>query len=161
MRFPVLSVATAFFLGACATVALESSASTSKASREAPIAELQLAPGATVLGLDAAPRAISPSGKASVSHLARGRNAYVGLLRMDSGGSVPTHRDATEEYIHILEGSGTMTIDGSVYEVAAGTTIYMPADAEVSFQNGESELAAIQVFAGPEPAAKYEAWTAG
>jgi len=40
-----------------------------------------------------------------------------------------------------------------------GTTIYMPPDALVSFANGPHRLVALQVFAGPEPAAKYDAWT--
>ena len=54
---------------------------------------------------------------------------------------------------------GTMTIEGRAFAVEPGTTIYMPAGVEVSYQNGDAELVAIQVFAGPEPAAKYDAWT--
>ena len=72
---------------------------------------------------------------------------------------VPSHRDSTEEYIHVLEGSGTMTLDGQAFKVNAGTTVYMPANAEVSFQNDDAEMVAIQVFAGPEPADKYATWT--
>jgi hypothetical protein len=34
----------------------------------------------------------------------------------------------------------------------------MPPNAEVEFRNGDAQLVAIQVFAGPEPAAKYDAW---
>jgi hypothetical protein len=34
----------------------------------------------------------------------------------------------------------------------------MPPGALVSFENGPETLVAIQVFAGPEPAAKYDAW---
>ena len=75
------------------------------------------------------------------------------------GGEVPEHRDPTEEYIHILAGGGVFTIDGQAHTVGPGTTIYMPADARVSFKNGGERLVAIQVFAGPEPASKYEAWT--
>ncbi len=147
-----------FVLGACTTVAVQSSASRdAETVDEVPI-PTPTPSEATVVPLAAAPRATAPNGKGSITHLARGQNAYLGLLRMDAGGAVPSHRDPTEEYIHVLEGGGTMTIDGQTYEVVAGTTVYMPADAEVSFQNGEQPLVAVQVFAGPEPSAKYDAW---
>ena len=90
--------------------------------------------------------------------LARGVNAFVAELSMDAGAAVPEHADATEEYIHVLEGSGTITIDGDTYELAAGATVFMPAGAVVSFQNGDAPMRALQVFAGPEPAATYDAW---
>ncbi|WAS93252.1 cupin domain-containing protein [Nannocystis punicea] len=97
-------------------------------------------------------------GAAQIWALARGRNAFVGKLEMAPGGKVPEHRDPTEEYIHILSGAGKFTIDGQSHEVGPGTTIYMPPGALVSFENGPETLVAIQVFAGPEPAAKYDAW---
>jgi quercetin dioxygenase-like cupin family protein len=135
-----------FVLGACTTVAIQTSASPESTQAE-------------VIALEAAPRAIAPHGAASITHLARGHNAYLGKLEMDPGGAVPTHRDPTEEFIHVLEGRGTMTIEGRQYAIEPGTTIYMPAGVEVSYQNGDQALVAIQVFAGPEPAAKYDAWT--
>ena len=97
-------------------------------------------------------------GKGDIRVLARGDNAFLGKLELAPGGKVPEHRDPTEEYIHILEGGGKFTIDGQVHEVGPGTTIYMPPDALVSFENGPARMVAIQVFAGPGPAAKYEAW---
>jgi len=78
---------------------------------------------------------------------------------MAAGGEVPEHSDPTEEYIHILAGGGVFTIDGEVHQVGPGSTIYMPPGALVSFKNGDVPLVAIQVFAGPGPAAKYDAWT--
>jgi quercetin dioxygenase-like cupin family protein len=114
---------------------------------------------ATVLSLDAAPVRISPSKQARIRILARGQQAFVGKLEMDPGAKVPLHRDSTEEYIHVLEGSGKMTIDGKRYDVAPGVTIYMPANAEVSFENGPHKMSALQVFADPEPSKKYDAWT--
>jgi quercetin dioxygenase-like cupin family protein len=135
-----------FVLGACTTAVVQSSASPNQEN------------GPTVVPLAAAPHATAPHGKASITHLARGRNAYLGMLQMDPDASVPSHRDSTEEFIHVLEGGGTMTINGQTHEITAGTTIYMPADAEVSFQNGPAPMRAIQVFAGPEPAAKYDGW---
>ncbi|MEM1024938.1 MAG: cupin domain-containing protein [Myxococcota bacterium] len=113
---------------------------------------------ATVLHLDELPVKHAASGKARVQIMGRGRNAFVGRLELDAGAKVPLHRDATEEYIHVIEGSGTMTIEGKTYEVRKGTTIYMPANAEVSFENGPQTMVGLQVFAGPGPAAKYDAW---
>ncbi|MEX1361869.1 MAG: cupin domain-containing protein, partial [Nannocystaceae bacterium] len=101
----------------------------------------------------------APNGTARVTILARGVNAFIARLQMDPGATVPEHRDATEEYIHVLEGSGTIVIDEHEYALAPGSTVYMPADAKVSFRNGDEPLVGLQVFAGPEPAAKYDAWT--
>lgn len=101
-----------------------------------------------------------PPGKddVTVTILARGDQAFLARLEMPAGGKVPLHRDATEEYIHVLEGGGTITVDGTAHEIAAGDTVYMPANAEVTFQGGDAPLVAIQVFAGPGPAAKYGGW---
>jgi len=111
-----------------------------------------------VVALADAPVRSSPTGSATVRHLARGNNAYLGKLEIKAGAAIPEHQDATEEYIHVLSGSGTMIIEGESHAIAAGTTVFMPARATVSFQNGDQTMVAIQVFAGPEPAAKYDTW---
>ena len=149
-----------FLLGACTTVALQTAAAPDPDTDPAPhsTGDRVLAP--TVLALSEARSATAPHGKATITHLALGHNAYLGRMRMDPGAAVPVHRDSTEEYIHVLEGGGVMTIDGREYEIGPGTTIFMPANAEVSFQNGEAEMLALQVFAGPDPAKKYDAWIA-
>jgi quercetin dioxygenase-like cupin family protein len=149
-----------FLLGACTTVALQTAAAPDPDPEPAPSSSAEVALEASVIALVDAPSATAPHGKATITHLALGHNAYLGRMRMDPGAAVPVHRDATEEYIHVLEGGGIMTIDGRDYEIGPGTTIFMPANAEVSFQNGELEMQALQVFAGPEPAKKYDAWTA-
>jgi quercetin dioxygenase-like cupin family protein len=106
------------------------------------------------------PVRVAPHGKARISLLARGEEAFVGRLELAPGAAVPTHRDPTEEYIVVLEGSGEMTMDGQTFPVTKGTAVYMPAHAEVSFRNGDAPMVALQVFADPGPADKYEAWTA-
>ena len=148
----------AFAAGACATavatpepVARASDPASSPAESEAPVTP-------SVVAAADARRAVAPSGKASVRVLARGANAFVAELSMDSGAAVPEHADATEEYIHVLEGSGTITIDGQAHDITPGATVFMPAGALVSYQNGDAPMRALQVFAGPEPAAKYDAW---
>lgn len=141
----------AFVLGACASLAAQSVAD----------------PGGDTRGL-LAPfvRAESevewrsnPPGTARVGLLARGDAAFVGVLQMEPGASVPEHRDATEEYIHVLAGGGRMWIEDVEYAVEPGATVFMPAGAKVRFENGDVRTTAIQVFAGPAPADKYESWT--
>lgn len=100
----------------------------------------------------------APTGKAHVRLLARGDNAFLGHLRMDPGASVPAHQDESEEFIYLLQGSGEITIDGKQTAVKAGDAIFMPAKAQVSFVNGDHEMVALQVFAGPESSAKYSGW---
>jgi len=100
----------------------------------------------------------APPGSASVRLLARGSHAFLGELTMAPGAEVPVHRDATEEIIYVREGGGTMTMDGVSFPLAAGDSVVMPPNAEVSFVNGDATTVVVQVFAGPEPAAKYDAW---
>jgi len=156
-----LSWLAAFVLGACAATAVQSSASPPKAAPTETATAAAPTPSVwpPITSAAKAERRVAPNGKARVTILARGLEAFVARLEMDAGAAVPEHRDATEEYIHVLEGSGTITIDDVTYPLAVGDTVYMPADAKVSFQNGNAPLVGLQVFAGPEPAAKYDAWT--
>jgi len=112
----------------------------------------------TVIPIDRALYRRAPSGTAGISLLARGENAFVGRLQMDAGAKMAEHRDPTEEYIYVLEGHGTLRIDDQVYAVKPGTTVFMPANAKVSYDNGSEAFVGIQVFAGPAPADKYETW---
>jgi quercetin dioxygenase-like cupin family protein len=151
--------ALSFLAGACATVATQSEASPAPEPAAVAGPAPSVTEGATVVASSDAPMQTAPSGKAKIWHLARGQNAYIGKLEMDAGGAVPEHRDTTEEFIHVLEGTGTLSIEDQVYELAPGTTVYMPANAKVSYQNGDAKMVALQVFSGPDPSAKYEGWT--
>jgi quercetin dioxygenase-like cupin family protein len=137
--------------GACATAAVQGTAA-------AP-ASIVL-PASVVVPLERAPVRTSPDGNTSLQVLARGQEAFLGRLSIGADAAIPAHRDETEEYIHVLEGSGTVTIDGRAHAVAPGSTIYMAPGVEVSFRNGPAPMTALQVFAGPEPARKYERWAA-
>ena len=119
---------------------------------------LQRAHETTVISFDKAEHRVAPSNKADVRVLAHGTKAFLGHLRMDPGAAVPEHRDTSEEYIYILQGSGQLTIDDRTHQISAGSAVFMPANAKVSFQNGDKQLVAIQVFAGPESANKYAKW---
>ncbi len=152
MRHALLSL----LLLACGAPAAECpEPATSTAGDEAPAAS----PPATVIALADAERRAAPPGTATIAFLARGNHAFVARLEMEPGASVPEHQDADEEYIHVLEGHGTMWIDGVEHAVTAGATIFMPANATVSFQNGDQRMVALQIFAGPASAAKYDRWT--
>ena len=155
---PYSSVVLAFAVGACTTAAVQSAAAPEPEPAKAAPWMPAISP---VVTQASAVERRHPPGKddVTVSILARGEEAFLARLEMPAGGKVPLHRDATEEYIHVLEGGGTITVDGAAHEIAAGDTVYMPANAEVTFQGGDTPLVAIQVFAGPEPAAKYGGWT--
>jgi quercetin dioxygenase-like cupin family protein len=119
---------------------------------------LQMSNEATVQSFDKAEHRVAPTNKADVRVLAHGTKAFVGHLRMDPGAAVPEHRDASEEYIYVLQGAGRITIDDRAHDLIPGMAVFMPANAKVSFQNGDKEMVAIQVFAGPESAKKYAKW---
>jgi quercetin dioxygenase-like cupin family protein len=115
-------------------------------------------PKATIIDSNSAITRSVPSGKASIKILAEGKNAFIGQLSLAPGAKVPLHRDPTEEYLYIVAGGGLLSIDGQTTKITAGMTVYMPANALVTFQNGDKMLIALQVFAGPESAKKYEKW---
>lgn len=115
-------------------------------------------PAPLVVDFERAPLRVAPHGKARVRLLARGENAFVGRLEIDPGVTLPPHRDPTEEYVHVLAGSGVVSIDGVETAVGPGATIYMPADALVSYRNGPETAVVLQIFAGPTPAERYRQW---
>lgn len=148
-------LAAAFALGACAATSVQSIASDGPAA-VAPSSKPTAT--ATIVHLESAEARQVGGGKAQIALLARGHNAFVGKLEMAGNGKVPEHRDATEEYIHVLSGGGTIYIEDQPSVLRSGSTVFMPANAKVRFDNGPERLVALQVFAGPGPAAKYDKW---
>lgn len=150
----VVTAITAFAVGSCGRSAPPAAADPEgSAGAEAPLPP-------TIVALADAETRVAPPGTASVRFLAQGHHAFVARLEMDAGAAVPEHRDADEEYIVVLEGGGTITIDGVATEIGPGTTVFMPAGATVSYRNGPERMVALQVFAGPGSAAKYDRWAA-
>ena len=123
-----------------------------------PTAHATSAPNASVVNVDDVAALTPAHGKAQIKKLALGTNAFIGELTIKPGAKVPVHRDPTEEYLYVLSGGGSMTLNGKVYAVKPGDVIFMPAGAEVSFVNGNEVTKVMQVFAGPEPASKYQSW---
>ena len=90
--------------------------------------------------------------------LGGGGNAFIGHLWCAPNATVPEHRDESEEYLFILDGHGQIFIDGVSYEIKKGHLIYMQSGARVQYINGNQPLKALQIFAGPESASKYNSW---
>jgi mannose-6-phosphate isomerase-like protein (cupin superfamily) len=59
--------------------------------------------------------------------ITRADAAALGLHVTDLGGARKHYHRVTTEVYHILEGKGQIELDGTVYEVRPGTTIYIPA----------------------------------
>lgn len=74
------------------------------------------------------------------------------LLSLDAGAAVPLHDHAAEtELLYILEGAGTMTVNGVALAVAPTSVVQVPPGAKHSF-TASAPLRAIQLYtpAGPE-----------
>ena len=89
---------------------------------------------------------IAPSGKATIYRVAGqqngAKNAFFGVLEIQPGARVPVHRDATEEYLYIVQGGGKITIDGNTSEIKAGFGLvywfqFRVHDPEVGRQQGK------------------------
>lgn len=95
---------------------------------------------------------------------ARGGVAWVTLLSKDitptdtfsagiaefvpHGGDLKPHRHSHAEIYHILEGAGTVTIEGVDHHVKAGDTVFIPGDAEHGVVNhGDPQLRLFYCFA--------------
>ncbi len=57
------------------------------------------------------------------------KNLEVWAQTIEAGAGTPVHRHACEEAIVILEGSGTVTINGEESSFGANSTLIIPADA--------------------------------
>ena len=114
--------------------------------------------GPVVLSAEQAEVRNSPNGKATLRLYASGPNTFVAQIEMQGLAEIPPHRDPTEEYIVVLQGGGTLLIDGAAHQLGPGSSVFMPAGAEVSFANGPDTLIALQIFAGHESARKYNSW---
>jgi len=112
----------------------------------------------TVGSMDDTPWRVASSGQAKVQALARGQNAFVGRMMLEPGAKVAPHADTTEEFVVVLSGGGTMVLGGETHRLTKGSVVYMPAGIQVSYTNGDEASEILQVFAGPEPASKYDAW---
>ena len=65
----------------------------------------------------------------------------LGVGRLVPGAALREHRHEQPEVYLVLEGSGVVTIDGSVRRVDAGAAVFIPGDAPHSIEcTGDAEL---------------------
>jgi quercetin dioxygenase-like cupin family protein len=78
-------------------------------------------------------------------------DAYsVDLVRVAPGGYSPTHIDPDNHAFYFVEGTGTITIAGDVYEVRPGSVVKIPFGALHSIQNtGAEHLLFLTIYDPP------------
>ncbi|MFB6263878.1 MAG: cupin domain-containing protein [Bradymonadaceae bacterium] len=101
----------------------------------------------------------SPDGQTEVATLAAGENAWMGILWLGPGATVPENSHESEEYLYVLSGTGKLSVGETTYNLEPNTGVLIPAGTKSTFENGESVLKVLQFFAGAEPAAKYRDWS--
>jgi quercetin dioxygenase-like cupin family protein len=85
-----------------------------------------------------------------------GGAAYVG--RLEAGAPVPEHDHATSwEYLAVIEGKGTLTIEGKPVTLGPRSVIAIPPATKHSFAPGEgAPLLAIQIYTPPGPEERFK-----
>ncbi len=68
-------------------------------------------------------------------------NLSITIVEMEPGGVQHIHSHEPEQMYYIIEGSGTMTVDGEQQPVSAGNTIFFDSFSEHGLENtGETTL---------------------
>lgn len=117
-----------------------------------------LAFGQPVRTQDSEPWRVSPDGLVKAKTLQRDDNASMGLLQFSKGARVPLHRHPkSTELLYIRSGTGSMTVDGLLYEIKPGSVISVPQGAEHSF-TADSDGEAVQVYAPAGPEQRFQKW---
>jgi len=115
----------------------------------------------TVVREGLAPTRQAPEGNVQATLYAEGENAFLGKLRVRGGETIPEHRDESEEYLYVLKGEGTLTVDGTEYDLKPHTGVYLPSGSKVKFENGDRTFEAVQMLAPPNSANAYSDWETG
>jgi quercetin dioxygenase-like cupin family protein len=63
----------------------------------------------------------------------------LGVSRLPSGGTLPTHHHAQAEAYLILSGRGVVTVNGVAHEVAPGDSVFIPGDVSHAVHNPAGE----------------------
>lgn len=108
-----------------------------------------------------APTRAAPNGDTQITLFAEGDKAFMGKLRVSPGATIPEHEDESEEFLYVIQGEGTLTINGTEYEVKPNTGIFIPDGAKAKYENGDRVLEAVQFFAPTDSANKYTEWETG
>lgn len=79
------------------------------------------------------------------------------LLTLEAGAAVPLHQHAAEtELLYILEGAGTMTVNGVALQVQPTSVVQVPPGAQHSF-TASAALRAIQLYSPGGPEQRFKA----
>ena len=71
-----------------------------------------------------------------------------GVADLNAGGWLGLHRHTPAEIYYIVQGHGTVTLDGADYPVSAGTAVYIPGGTEHGIRNtGPTPLRFFYAFA--------------
>ena len=81
--------------------------------------------------------------------LNEGRGYKALLAGLEAGGRIPPHPERLG-VDHVLEGTGSMVVDGVRYALSAGVTLIAPEGSSRGFE-AETRLAFMAVRVGPEP----------
>ena len=77
----------------------------------------------------------------------------LGIAKIPPGGTLHEHRHRQAEIYLVLQGTGSVRVDGKTRPVGAGSAVFIPADAVHSCENtGASDLRFAYVF----PASSFE-----
>ena len=100
-------------------------------------------PTAAVLGADDGEHLLNASGEVVIKIDLRRGSAYLslGTQHVPSGAGIPHHRHAYwDEFIYVLDGSGTVILNDERVPIQKGATIFIPTGAWHGFENPGSEL---------------------
>lgn len=79
------------------------------------------------------------------------------VLTLEAGAAVPLHQHAAEtELLYILDGAGTMTVDGVALQVLPMSVVQVPPGAQHSF-TASAALRAIQIYTPGGPEQRFKA----
>ena len=82
-----------------------------------------------------------------------GTRSNVRVIRLSPGQTLPTHTHSTSDLmIYIVEGSGTLDVDGTIVDFVAGSLAFFRGDEELRLANKSTTgLTALAFLAPPFP----------
>lgn len=76
------------------------------------------------------------------------RSLTAGVTELRPGGWLGLHRHTPAEVYHVVDGEGVVLLDGSEHRVTAGSSVFIPGDAEHGIRNtGSGRLRVFYAFA--------------
>jgi len=89
----------------------------------------------------------------------KAENFCQGHVTIFPGGKVPKHRHPNEEVYLVLEGEGTIEIDGEIQPIRAGEAVYVPPNSEHELANPQANKADMVFLFTYSPATVVDHWS--